>query len=166
MADTSIGVYLGIGVSATGDIDKNATKVSSSSEKPTIYQKLADITDFPDLIGDTEDIESTTMSDKQRTYEKGLQGAPTDSFTAQFDKDTYAILQTLSESGNKYYFCLLLEGSGSLFTWQGEVSVGLGGAGVGEIISMPIKTTFSTQVKLEAESYTYTDTSKEISKQS
>jgi hypothetical protein len=153
MADTTIRVFLGI---ATESDLAGATVVDGDyrnykiSELPTSFVKVADITDFPELIGDTEDIESTTMSDTQRTYESGLQGTPTDSFTAQFDRVQYEAIQDLVNKGRnrKYRFCLLISDSQSVFDWVGSINVGLGGGGINEIISMPINITFATSVRL------------------
>ena len=154
MADTTIRVFLGI---ASSDSLANATPVTGDykgtpfAELPTSYVKVADITDFPELIGEVEEIESTTMSDTQRTYEAGLQSTPTDSFTAQFSRDIYEKLQDLIDTNGrnaKYRFCLLISDSKSVFDWVGSFNVGLGGGEVNSIISMPIQVTFATGVKL------------------
>lgn len=169
MADTTIRVFLGI--ASSGGIS-DATKVQGDyrnyviSELPTSFVKVADITDFPELIGDTEDIESTTMSDTQRTYESGLQGAPTDSFTAQFDRSKFEAIQDLiTDNGRntKYRFCLLISDSKSVFDWVGSINVGLGGGAINEIVSMPINITFATPVRLrKGYDGTYSDTDGKI----
>ncbi len=154
MADTTIRVFLGI--ASESDL-KGATVVTGDyksiaiSSLPTSYVKVADITNFPDMIGDVEEIESTTMSDTQRTYEAGLQATPTDSFTAQFSREVYENLQDLIDTNGrnaKYRFCLLISDSKSVFDWVGSFNVGLGGGEINSILSMPIQVTFATGVKL------------------
>ena len=154
MADTTIRVFLGI--ASASDL-AGATVVSGDYRKyqvdtlPTAYVKVADITDFPEMISDSEDIESTTMSDTQRTYEQGLQGTPTDSFSAQFSREKYEALQDLIDRNGrnaKYRFCLLISDSKSVFDWVGSINVGLGGGAINEIVSMPINITFATPVRL------------------
>ena len=161
MADTTIRVFLGI--ASESDV-LGATDISASDYRqydmatlPTSFAKVADITDFPELIGETENIESTTMSDTQRTYEVGLQGTSSDSFTAQFSRAKYEELQQLIDKNGrnaKYRFCLLISDSNSVFDWVGSINVGLGGGSVNEIISMPINISFATPVKLRSSSTT------------
>ena len=169
MADTTIRVFLGI--ASESDI-AGATVVTGDyrnyapASLPTNYTKVADITDFPELIGDSEDIESTTMSDTQRTYEAGLQGTPTDSFTAQFSREKFEAIQDLISSKGrnaKYRFCLLISDSKSVFDWVGSINVGLGGGSINEIITMPIPISFATHVKLrKGYDGVYTDTNGKI----
>ena len=157
MADTTIRVFLGIASSSdvlgAEDISSTDYRQYDMSTLPVSYAKVADITDFPELIGETENIESTTMSDTQRTYEVGLQGTSQDSFTAQFSRAKYEELQELIEKNGrnaKYRFCLLISDSQSVFDWVGSINVGLGGGAVNEIISMPINISFSTPVRLRS----------------
>ena len=42
-------------------------------KKETAWEKLLDITEFPDLGGDPELLETTTLSDKMQTYVNGVQ---------------------------------------------------------------------------------------------
>lgn len=169
MADTTIRVFLGIATASdlagatvvTGDY--KSTPVASL---PTSYIKVADITDFPELIGDMEEIESTTMSDTQRTYEAGLQTTPTEGFTAQFSREKYEALQDLIETNGrnaKYRFCLLFSDSQSVFDWVGSINVGVGAGSINEIVSMPIQSTFATGVKLrKGYNGTYSDETTKI----
>jgi hypothetical protein len=155
MADTTLRVFLGI-ASSDGSIE-NATVVSGdykniqTAQLPTSYAKVADITNFPELIGDSDDIESTTMSDTQRTYENGLQNAPTDSFTAQYSREKFEAIQDLIDANGrnaKYHFCLLFSDSSSVFDWRGSINVGIGAGSINEIITMPLPISFASAVKL------------------
>ena len=49
------------------------------------YEKLVDIKEFPDLGGDPELLETTTLSDKMQTYVNGVQSNDGMTFNANYD---------------------------------------------------------------------------------
>ena len=51
------------------------------------YEKLIDIKEFPDLGGDPEMLETTTLSDKMQTYIAGIQSLDALSFTSNYTLD-------------------------------------------------------------------------------
>lgn len=154
MADTTLRVFLGIASEGTiADVEpvEGDYKNFPTAQLPTSYVKVADITNFPELIGDSDDIDSTTMSDTQRTYENGLQNAPTDSFTAQYSREKFEAIQDLIEANGrnaKYHFCLLFSDSRSVFDWRGSINVGIGAGSINEIITMPLPISFASAVRL------------------
>lgn len=155
MADTTIRVFLGI---ATESDILGATVVEGDYRQslapanlPTSYVKVADLTGFPELIGDAEDIDSTTMSDTHRTSEAGIQSSSSDPFMSQFERSKFEAIQELVEKNGrnaKYRFCLLISSSKSVFDWVGSINVGLGAGEINDIISMPIPISRSTPVKI------------------
>ena len=60
------------------------------------YEKLIDIKEFPDLGGDPEMLETTTLSDKMQTYIAGIQSVDAVSFTANYTVDDYKKLVALN----------------------------------------------------------------------
>ena len=62
------------------------------------YEKLIDIKEFPDLGGDPEMLETTTLSDKMQTYIAGIQSLDGLSITANY---TLADFQTLKAMEGK-----------------------------------------------------------------
>ena len=56
------------------------------------YEKLIDIKDFPDLGGEPEMLETTTLSDKMQTYIPGIQSLDALTFTCNYTKEEYAKL--------------------------------------------------------------------------
>ena len=64
--------------------------MASSSYKPFLmhstdgssYEKLVDIKDYPDLGGEPEMLQTTTLSDKMHTYTPGIQSLEGMTFTA------------------------------------------------------------------------------------
>ena len=60
------------------------------------YSKVADIKDYPDLIAQPENVETTTLSDKARTYIPGIQNVDGSmDFTMNYDKATITALDAL-----------------------------------------------------------------------
>ena len=57
------------------------------------YTKLVDIKEFPDLGGDPEMLETTTLSDKMQTYIAGIQSMDGLSFTANYTLTDYKALK-------------------------------------------------------------------------
>lgn len=60
------------------------------------YEKLIDIKEFPDLGGDPEMLETTTLSDKMQTYIAGIQSLDALAFTANYTLTDYKALQALA----------------------------------------------------------------------
>ena len=54
-------------------------------KKEATYEKLVDITEFPDLGSDPEMLETTTLSDKMQTFILGIQSNSGLSFSANYD---------------------------------------------------------------------------------
>ena len=59
------------------------------------YSKLIDIKEFPDLGGDPEMLETTTLSDKMQTFIAGIQSMDAMQFTANYTLSEYKELQKL-----------------------------------------------------------------------
>lgn len=64
-------------------------------KKETAWEKLLDITEFPDLGGDPELLETTTLSDKMQTYVNGVQSNDGMTFNANYDHTEYKALKAL-----------------------------------------------------------------------
>jgi hypothetical protein len=122
----------------------DTTTISGSSAK------LVDIKDFPELIGTPNALEATTLTDTQQTYINGIKQASVLEFTANYTEDDYDAI--LAKCATDTYFCLAFgtfavnEG---LFTFQGELSVSVLGAGVDGVVEMKISIAPSTAVTKE-----------------
>lgn len=127
MAESTIGTYLGY---------DSSTNASSATTVPTTFALACDITDYPDLDSPAERIETTTLSDKGRTYTKGLKDTAELTFTANFDKAKYTTLEGIADTVR--YWAVLFEESKSLFYFKGKASVAVLGAGVGDVRTMSV----------------------------
>ena len=105
--------------------------------------KVVDIKDFGDLIGDPNQIETTTLSDSAQTFIAGIRTADTIPFTCNFDKDIFA---TCKETENTPLYFELAFSDGSGFTWQGAYTLGVAGKGVDEAIEFTVNVLPSTPV--------------------
>lgn len=145
MAESTIGTYLGY-----EELESNQT---SASTLPDSFKLACDITDYPDLDSPAERIETTTLSDKGRTYTKGLKDTAELTFTANFDKSKYSVLEGLADKVR--YWVVLFEESKALFYFKGKASVAILGAGVGDVRTMSVTIYPEQAPALESNPYYY-----------
>lgn len=119
------------------------------------WSKLIDIKEFPDLGGDPELLETTTLSDNMKTYIAGIQDTQGLKFTANYTKADFTTLKALEGKNEKYavWFgaslsnnVLTPDGSDGKFAFDGELSVFPAGGGVNEVVDMSITIAPSTVI--------------------
>ena len=119
------------------------------------YEKLVDIKDFPDLGGEPEMLETTTLSDKMQTYISGIQSLDALGFTANYTKADYAKIKKME--GATHSFAVWFGGTESTdgvtptgddgkFQFDGQISAYPVGAGVNEVVDMNISIAPSTPI--------------------
>lgn len=123
------------------------------------YQKLVDITEFPDLGGEPEFLDTTTLSDKMRTFILGIQNNEGMVFNANYDKSDYTALKALEEQDEDYavWFggtegqdgTVTPTGTDGKFSFKGQLSVRVTGAAVNEVRGMSISIAPSTTIAFE-----------------
>lgn len=122
------------------------------------YSKLIDIKEFPDLGGDPEMLETTTLSDKMQTYIAGIQSLDGLSFTANYDLTNFKALKALEGKNEKYavWFggtesggVLTPTGSDGKFSFDGQLTAYPTGGGVNEVVDIGITIAPSTPIQLE-----------------
>ncbi len=108
------------------------------------WVKLIDIRDFPDLQGDPNPLDTTTLSDKAETQIPGIKRSGEKKFIALYDKTNYNTLKgfagSLKEVGLWFGASALGEpnGSNGKFEGKGYISVKVLGKGVDEVLEMEI----------------------------
>lgn len=131
-------------------------KKGSSGET---WSKLVDIKEFPDLGGEPEMLETTTLSDNMQTYIAGIQSLDGLTFTANYDKEDFQTLKALEGNENDYavWFggtgdagSLTPDGSNGKFSFKGQLSVFPVGGGVNEVVDMSITIAPSTPITFAA----------------
>jgi hypothetical protein len=111
--------------------------------------KVIDVKDFPDLIGEVNLLETTTLSDAQQTNIPGIKQSSTLSFTYNYTSADFAKVEA---DANKPLFYALEFSDGSKFTWEGQHTSGLPGKGVDEVIDATVNIAASTPVTFVAAS--------------
>ena len=106
--------------------------------------KVVDIKDFPDMIGDPEMLETTTLSDAQVTNIPGIKSSDTLTFTCNYTKADFTAVNEVA--GTALHYALEFS-DGSKFTWQGQHTCGLPGKGVNEVVEFTINIAASTPVE-------------------
>ena len=119
------------------------------------WQKVIDITDYPDIGGDPETLETTTLSDAAKTYILGIQDNGALTFNANYSTAGYAALSSLIGTMEKYSIWFGATVSGSTvtpsgndgkFDFDGQLNVKVTGAGVNEVRKMAITIAPSTVI--------------------
>ena len=116
-------------------------------ESAETLAKKVDIKDFPDLIGDPNLLETTTLSDAAQTYIPGIKSTDLMTFTTNFTKTDF---QACKADEGKTLFYSLEFSDGAKFTWQGQHTMGVPGKGVDEVIEATINIVPSTSVEFSA----------------
>lgn len=122
------------------------------------YSKLIDIKEFPDLGGDPEMLETTTLSDKMQTFIAGIQSMDAMQFTANYTRSEHKELQKLNGKTESYavWFggtesggTLTPTGSDGKFKFDGQLTCYPNGGGVNEVINLTISIAPSTPITLD-----------------
>ena len=123
------------------------------------YTKLVDIKEFPDLGGEPELLETTTLSDKMQTNILGIQSLDALTFTSNYTLADYTTIKALEGTdmefavwfgGDETGGMLAPTGDDGKFAFNGELSVFPVGAGVNEVVNMQISIAASTPIELVA----------------
>ena len=122
------------------------------------YEKLIDIKEFPDLGAAPDMIETTTLTDKQRTYIGGIIGAEGLEFSANYSKEDFKKLDALSHKEEEYavWFggteeagVVTPTGESGKFKITGDLSVYVTGGGVNEPVGLNITIAPSKPIVLD-----------------
>lgn len=126
-------------------------KASASAD----YTKLVDIKEFPDLGGEPEMLETTTLTDGMQTYIPGIQSLDSMTFSANYTKADYTTLKGLEGTTKDYavWFggtvsgtTVTPTGTDGKFKFEGQLSVYANGGGVNEVVNMTISIAPSTPI--------------------
>ncbi len=119
------------------------------------WEKLIDIKDFPDLGGQPETLDTTTLSDRMKTSILGIQSLDTLTFTANFDLEEYKKLEALKGQQKDYAIWLggtetpskvTPTGDNGKFQFKGELGVFVKGAGVNAVADMQVSIAPATPI--------------------
>lgn len=107
-------------------------------------KKVIDIKDFPQLMGEPNMLETTTLSDGAQTFIPGIKSMESMAFTYNYTKETFAAVK--ADEGKPLFYSLEFS-DGSKFTWQGQHTATIPGKGVDEVVEAGISIAPSTSVE-------------------
>lgn len=109
-----------------------------------VWEKLIDIRDFPDLQGDPNMLDTTTLSDKAETQTPGIKRANERKFTVLYSKADYNKIKALGGAAKDVAVWFggtdlgVPDGSLGKFEGKGIISVKVLGKGVDDVREMEI----------------------------
>lgn len=121
------------------------------------YEKLVDIKNFPDLGGEPDKIETTTLSDGARTYIPGIEDTDNLSFDANYTKTDFTTLKALKGTeqdlaiwfgGTESEGTVTPTGSDGKFEFKGYVDCYVKGGDVNSAVEMSVVVTPSTAIAM------------------
>jgi len=137
---------------------KTFLMIQSTGTTPT-WGKVADIIDFPNLGGEPELIDVTSLSDAMRHYVPGVQGNEGLAFTMNYSSAVYSTIKGYKGTDRKYavWFggtvsgdTLTPTGSEGKFEFNGDIDVYVNGAGVNAATTMTATIAPSTDISFSA----------------
>lgn len=95
------------------------------------FSKLVDITEYPDLGGDTEKIDVTTLSDTKKRNINGIQDSSDLEFKSWYEQADYEKLEAIQEAGtiDTYQLWFGENGEDGIWEWSGVMNVYASGGG-------------------------------------
>lgn len=121
----------------------NTTYLMHKPAGGSSFSKLVDITQYPDLGGDTEKLDATTLSDTKRRNINGIEDTADLKFSAWYDKDAYETLLAIQLAGTKdtYQIWFGENGADGKWEWQGIMAVHPVSGGVNAVREMSFSIT-------------------------
>ena len=120
-----------------------------------IYEKLVDITDFPDIGDNPQMLDATTLSDDGVRQIAGINNANELEFGYNYDKETYKKISELKGTTTK--FAIYLGGTSDaptgdlgMFKFSGQISTYMSGGSVNEVRKAKLKIAVSSKVEFSA----------------
>lgn len=129
-------------------------KATTNQGTPS-WAKLIDIKSFPDLFGEPEKLETTTLSDGAQTFIPGISTQDVLAFTANYTKSDFTTIKALEGTDTQYALWFGASVSGSTVTpdgsdgkyeFKGDMRVSITGKGVNEVLEMTLNITPSTPI--------------------
>lgn len=103
----------------------NVTFLMHKGKTESKFTKLLDITEYPDLGGEKEKLDATTLSDKKKRTINGIEDVNDLNFKAWYEKTDYEKLLKIQEEGtvDTYQLWFGEKGEDGVWEWEGVLSV-------------------------------------------
>ena len=126
----------------------NGIKLAFSKTKGD-YQNLVGLKEVPEFGIEPEKVENTTLADKVKKYEFGIGDAGELEYKFAYDNTTatspYRVLRNAANNKEKLYFEQTYPDNTKV-TFEGQVSVKLGGGGVNSVIEFTLKIALQSEL--------------------
>ena len=126
----------------------NGIKLAFSETKGD-YQNLVGLKEVPEFGIEPEKVENTTLADKVKKYEFGIGDAGELEYKFAYDNTTatspYRVLRNAADNKEKLYFEQTYPDNTKV-TFEGQVSVKLGGGGVNSVIEFTLKIALQSEL--------------------
>ena len=126
----------------------NGITLSYGTAKGT-YTKLAGLKEVPEFGIEPEKVENTTLEDKVKKYEFGIGDAGELEYKFAYDNSSttssYRVLRNAADNKEKLYFEQTYPDNTKV-TFEGQVSVKLGGGGVNSVIEFTLKIALQSEL--------------------
>ncbi|BAV79001.1 phage tail protein [Streptococcus sp. NPS 308] len=129
----------------------NGIKLAFSKTKGD-YQNLVGLKEVPEFGIEPEKVENTTLADKVKKYEFGIGDAGELEYKFAYDNTTatspYRVLRNAADNKEKLYFEQTYPDNTKV-TFEGQVSVKLGGGGVNSVIEFTLKIALQSELEFK-----------------
>ena len=126
----------------------NGIKLAFSKTKGD-YQNLVGLKEVPEFGIEPEKVENTTLADKVKKYEFGIGDAGELEYKFAYDNSSatapYRVLRNAADNKEKLYFEQTYPDNTKV-TFEGQVSVKLGGGGVNSVIEFTLKIALQSEL--------------------
>lgn len=118
------------------------TKLSMKSGAETAFTELTGLQAVPEVGGDPEQVDITTLADATKKYISGIQDMDSLEFTFLYDKTSFTKLKTIQTSGKEASFELEYP-DGAVCSFKGGVTVKMGAGEVNGAYQFTLSVTVS-----------------------
>ena len=114
------------------------------------FKRLVNIKDYPDLGGEPEQLETTTLSNAMNTYTPGIQSFDSLTFTCNYTSANYSKVKTYCDPSKTYSYAVYFgddtSGDDGTFYFNATGNVFVSGGGVNEVVEMTITLSPTTDI--------------------
>lgn len=133
---------------ATGILSRGITLSYATTASGT-YTAIPDLQEIPDLGGDVDTVETTTLADSAKRYIQGIKDYGDLEFNFLYDNSestsNYRVLRGLEEAGNIVYWKVAFPDT-TTFSFSGSVITAIDGAGVGDALTFKATITLNSDI--------------------
>lgn len=129
----------------------SSIKAKLMIKESSAWEQLCPIKNIPQIGGEPEQIETTTLDDEVQTYIDGVQSQESMSFTANYDKAIYTKVKGLAKAEQDLAIWLGNDGDGTegKFVGKGKLNVFVSEADVNAVVEMTVSLTPTAAFELD-----------------